>query len=169
MEVIVSSKKLAVSQAKEFKPDFVISIADPDDTHPVFTTKSEVLSLDFHDISFENKSPYFLEHYTLPSREDVQRIYDFAKTNFDDDSRVLVHCYAGISRSSAASIISLCAYMPFRNAVDKIANLETMTYTGYIESGHIWFAPNALMIQYADEMLGLNGEMMEYVSGKFRY
>ena len=63
MEVIVSSKKLAVSQAKEFKPDFVISIADPDDTHPVFTTKSEVLSLDFHDISFENKSPYFLEHY----------------------------------------------------------------------------------------------------------
>lgn len=169
MEVIVSSKKLAVSQAKEFKPDFVISIADPDDTHPVFTTKSEVLSLDFHDISFENKSPYFLEHYTLPSREDVQRIYDFAKTNFDDASRVLVHCYAGISRSSAASIISLCAHMPFRNAVDKIANLETMTYTGYIESGHIWFAPNALMIQYADEMLGLNGEMMEYVSGKFRY
>ena len=169
MEVIVSSKKLAVSQAKEFKPDFVISIADPDDTHPVFTTKSEVLSRDFHDISFENKSPYFLEHYTLPSREDVQRIYDFAKTNFDDASRVLVHCYAGISRSSAASIISLCAHMPFRNAVDKIANLETMTYTGYIESGHIWFAPNALMIQYADEMLGLNGEMMEYVSGKFRY
>jgi predicted protein tyrosine phosphatase len=168
MEVIVSSKKLAVSQAKEFKPDFVISIADPDDNHPVFT-KSEVLSLDFHDISHENKSPYFLEHYTLPSREDVRKIFDFAKTNFDDASRILIHCYAGISRSSAASIISLCAHMPFRNAVDKIADLETMTYTGYLETGYLWFSPNMLMIQYADEMLGLNGELMEYVAGKFRY
>lgn len=168
MEVIVSSKKLAVPQAKEFNPHFVISITDPEDSHPIFT-KSQVLSLDFHDICFDNLSPYFIANYTIPSREDVKSIYEFSKNNFDDASRVLIHCYAGISRSSAAAIISLCAHMPFKDAVDKIADLETVTYTGYHESGNLWFVPNNLMIKYADEMLNLNGDLVDYVQSKFRY
>lgn len=167
MEVIVSSKKLAASQAEEFKPHFVISIADPDDDHPVFTD-SKVLSLDFHDISFVSESPYFNQMYEIPSREHVARIYEFAKS-FDEASRILIHCYAGISRSSASAIISLCAHMSPKDAVEKIASLKTKTYMGYEEKGDIWFAPNHLMIKYADEMLNLNGELLDYVEHRFCY
>jgi predicted protein tyrosine phosphatase len=165
MEVIVSSKILAAPQAEEFKPHFVISIADPDDDHPVFTD-SKVLSLDFHDISFVSESPYFNQMYELPSREHVARIYEFAKS-FDEDSRILIHCYAGISRSSAAAIISLCAHMSPKDAVEKIASLKTKTYMGYEEKGDIWFSPNHLMIRFADEMLNLNGELEDHVDYRF--
>jgi predicted protein tyrosine phosphatase len=166
MEVIVSSKLLATSQAEEFKPHFVISIADPDDDHPVFVAGTKVLSLDFHDICFLSESSQFNEKYNIPSREDVARIYEFAKS-FDEDSRILIHCYAGISRSSAAAIISLCAHMSPKDAVEKIASLKTKTYMSYYEKGDIWFAPNHLMINYADEMLNLNGELMDCVEQRF--
>ncbi len=168
MEIIVSSKQLAPIQALEFKPNYVISILDPRDNHPSFSN-AQILSLDFDDICFELKdTAWMYDKVVMPSKENVRDIYQFSKNNFKEDSRILVHCYAGISRSSAAAIISLSAHMDWREAVSKIANLQTMTMLNFYESGTSWFSPNNLMIKYLDEMLGLNGDMEDLVEHTFR-
>ena len=46
--------------------------------------------------------------YLPPNRDHAQDILDFAKS-IKEPAHVLVHCHAGISRSSAAAYILLCA------------------------------------------------------------
>jgi hypothetical protein len=37
------------------------------------------------------------------------------------------------------------------------------------ETGADWFMPNNLMIEYADEILGLNRELVKFTEYTFRY
>jgi predicted protein tyrosine phosphatase len=65
-----------------------------------------------------------------------------------------VHCYAGISRSTAGAFITACALNPQRdeNVIAKTIRQASPTAM-----------PNALLVSIADRMLGREGRMVAAV------
>lgn len=81
----------------------------------------------------------------------------------------MVHCFAGISRSSAAAIIAMIPLLGPEEAVKRVMNFEVHQSDGVFEPGYSWFMPNNLMIQYADEELGLAGQLVKLTERSFNY
>jgi len=137
------------------KWDLAISIGDPaihgesfaEEPPPGLPPNS--LRLLFHDIS----RPF--AGYQMPSQEDVEAIAKFA-THIRPEMRVLCHCYAGISRSTAAALISYLRHLPkTQGGVD--AALEWVLKDRPIA------CPNSAMIQMADQLFGLGGRLTQSV------
>ena len=84
----------------------------------------DVLSVTFDDVTSDNCAPY-----VTPSIEDVKSILDWSK----DKDDIIVHCTAGISRSSA--IAYLIEYEKTKSFLDA---LETLNY--------VLHCPNKLIV-----------------------
>jgi predicted protein tyrosine phosphatase len=80
---------------------------------------------------------------------DVERIIEFARTRHGH-KRLLVHCMGGVSRSASIALSILAARNPGRES-----EICRMTR----ERGP-WVDPNPLMIEFADELLGLKGMLV---------
>ncbi len=101
------------------------------------------LRLAFHDIV----EP--MPGLTLPDRDTMQAVLDFGR-NAEPQRPLLIHCWAGISRSSAAAFAIVCDRNPgFEN---DIAN-ELRRRAPFV-------TPNRLMVRLADEMLAREGRMI---------
>ena len=85
-----------------------------------------------------------------PLKHHVEGVIRFAKA-WDQQAPMLVHCYAGISRSTAAAYISLCALNPDIDESVIADALRNASPTAY---------PNKLMISHADQLLGRNNRMI---------
>lgn len=116
----------------------VVSIIDPN--KPLDLKRENVSQHTFHDLEED------YEGYILPSREIVQKIIDNFKSVHaqEDDTSFIVHCTAGISRSSAAALMGI--YIACGGDEKKALGLLLSMKQS------IW--PNALMLKYADEILG---------------
>ena len=68
---------------------------------------------------------------------------------------MVVHCFAGISRSTAAAFITLCVARPKRDERDIARRLRQASR---------FATPNARIIAIADTMLGRNGRMIEAIA-----
>ncbi len=169
MKVIVSSRNLVNYHAKEFAPTAIISIVDPEDTFPAFNNDVPIFGAKFDDLCFEPMSDIDIARYHPPTIDLVLDILKFGEDHLDDDSRLLVHCFAGISRSSAAAIIALTPLLGIDSAVEKIAGLNVRHSETLYESGQSWFMPNDLMVKYADKILQKNGELVQLVKSSFKY
>jgi predicted protein tyrosine phosphatase len=64
---------------------------------------------------------------------------------------LLIHCWAGISRSTASALISACALRP---------DIEERTFALALRAASSTATPNARMIAMADAMLGRNGRLI---------
>src|SRR5262249_43235110 len=64
---------------------------------------------------------------------------------------MVVHCWAGISRSTAAAFVSVCALRPERNERDIAWAIRKASPTA---------TPNTRIVTLADAMLGRNGRMV---------
>lgn len=130
---------------------WLISIGDVERSIPCLGFKEmpegRRLRLEFDDVTVNYNG------YRRASRSDVQRIIDFCQRV---DGRCLVHCEAGISRSSATAII-LCAVAlgpgHEKDAVGQVAMHGTES------DGGNRFSPNFWLIQLADELLQRNGRL----------
>src|SRR5437868_3167171 len=105
------------------------------------------LLLDMDDIS----SP--LDGYVLPGEEHVAQLVDFV-TEWDRTAPLVVHCYAGISRSTAGAFITACALNPQRDERQIARALRLASPTAY---------PNIRIVQLADRMLKRNGRMVNAI------
>jgi predicted protein tyrosine phosphatase len=114
--------------------------------------EGQILRVDFDDI--ENKQgqhPHSAHSLTPPSSQDLAGIIAFGK-KLPHDARLLLHCQAGISRSTAAAFTILCAREPEISA-------RRLLIKVWRKRPHCW--PNQLMVDYADELLQRQGEMKE--------
>jgi len=135
----------------------VLSILDPN--HPEPTAfgaygEHERLELRFHDII----DPYLGQ--TLPQKADVERILAFGRDLLAEPAGVgglLVHCHAGISRSTAALTMILAQARPDRPAADVMAAVVGIRHKAW---------PNLRMIEMADELLGRNGDLIAAVRAR---
>src|SRR3974390_2815932 len=81
----------------------------------------------------------------LPEMADVEAILSFARDAGDDLRHLLIHCHAGISRSTAAMLMILAQAHPLEKEdafVDRLLQMRPQAW------------PNSRMIALADELLG---------------
>jgi predicted protein tyrosine phosphatase len=91
-----------------------------------------------------------LDGYTHPGEEHVSRLIDFAQ-RWDRRAPMVIHCYAGISRSTAGAFVAACALNPKRGET-KIAQA--------IRDGSATATPNMRIVTLADQLLGRRGRMI---------
>jgi predicted protein tyrosine phosphatase len=102
------------------------------------------LWLRLHDIS----SP--LDGYVLPEQEHVADLLQFVR-GWNRRAPLVVHCYAGISRSTASAFVSVCALAPHRDEAGIARALRRASPTA---------TPNMRIVSLADRLLGRNGRMI---------
>jgi predicted protein tyrosine phosphatase len=94
-----------------------------------------------------------VEGWVAPNEEHVAQLLDFV-SGWGGTGPMVIHCWAGISRSTAAAFIALCALNP-QAPEERIAHmLREASPTAY---------PNRLMIRLGDAALGRGGRMRDAV------
>jgi predicted protein tyrosine phosphatase len=92
-----------------------------------------------------------IDGHTLPCTDHVERLLAFVKA-WGRDRPLVFHCYAGISRSTAAAFVSACALAPHR---DEAALARALREASPIAT------PNRRLVEVADALLGRRGRMVE--------
>ena len=98
------------------------------------------------------------ECFVLPCDTHVSHLVKFA-LDWDRKAPLLIHCWAGISRSTAAAFITLCALNPDIEELELARALRRASPTAY---------PNRLLVALADEALARNGPMLAAVEDSGR-
>lgn len=91
--------------------------------------------------------------YAAPGREHIDQLIAFAQ-EWGGEGPIVVHCWAGISRSTAAAYTALCTINPDASEELIAMRLRAASPTAY---------PNRLMIRLADEALGRQGRMVRAI------
>lgn len=131
------------------RPSHIVTLLSPEhmiETPPDFAADHH-LRLSINDVAdvWAGEAP--------PAAEHVQQLIDFGR-GWTAQFPLLVHCWAGISRSTAAAYILLCDRHE--------AGLEgAIARALRVRAPHA--CPNTLMIRLADELLGRNGRMIDAV------
>ena len=105
------------------------------------------LHLVMHDIAVAQ------EGMTMPGEEHVRNLLDFAR-QWDRVKPMVVHCYAGISRSTASAYIIAAALAPKRDEVELAQTLRALSPSA---------TPTPRLIAVADTLLDRNGRMIEAI------
>jgi predicted protein tyrosine phosphatase len=94
-----------------------------------------------------------LDGHVLPDRAHVEVLLDFVR-GWGRERPLVIHCFAGISRSTAAAFIAACALAPDRDEARIASALRRASPTA---------TPNARLVALADTHLGRDGRMVEAV------
>lgn len=94
-----------------------------------------------------------LAGHVLPGAEHVDALLRFA-TEWDRRDPLLIHCFAGVSRSTAAAFAIACALQPEAEEAALARALRTASPTA---------TPNARLVALADSRLGRSGRMIEAI------
>ena len=124
----------------------VVSLLADEDRieRPSAVVEENHLWLRLHDIS----SP--LDGYIMPDEEHVADLLKFVR-RWDRRAPLVVHCYAGISRSTASAYATVCALNPHRDEGSIAHALRRASPTA---------TPNIRIVSLADRMLGRDGRMI---------
>ena len=90
----------------------------------------------------------------LPERSHVEKILAFGR-DVGDVTHLLIHCHAGISRSTAAMLMILAQARPDERedlVADRLVAIRPQAW------------PNSRMIGFADELLGRQGRLLAAVA-----
>jgi predicted protein tyrosine phosphatase len=128
-------------------PSHVVSLLSPTAQAPKLSDV-EWLHLKFHDIAEPRES------LVPPDAAMVADLLAFAE-GWDGARPLLLHCYAGVSRSTAAAFILACRLAAGRNEADLARALRTLSPSA---------TPNPLMVALADTALGRDGRMIAAVA-----
>lgn len=138
----------------------VLSILDPGYPDPdafVMWDQHARETMRFHDIIAEYPG------YLPPTREHVETILEFGDrlhADGSDLSHLLIHCHAGISRSTAAMATLLARHTPVgeeESIFERIREIRPIAW------------PNSRMIGFADEILGRQGRLNAALREHYRW
>ena len=87
--------------------------------------------------------------HVLPADGHIRELLDFVAA-WDRASPLLIHCFAGVSRSTAAAFVSVCALAPLRDEGEIARALRAASPTA---------TPNSRLVALADATLGRGGRM----------
>jgi predicted protein tyrosine phosphatase len=94
-----------------------------------------------------------MDGYTHPAEEHVTELIRFVQS-WDRKAPLVMHCYAGISRSTAGAFISACALNPARDETSIARAIRNSSATAM---------PNIMLIDHADRILKRDGRMIRAV------
>jgi predicted protein tyrosine phosphatase len=128
------------------EPSHVISLASPTE-EPAVASIPTHLSLRFHDITEARPG------LVMPDATAMRAILEFGRA-WDCSRPLLVHCWAGISRSCAAAYILACDSNEGREHDIAAALRRRAPFA----------TPNRLMVAIADDMLSRAGRMVDAIA-----
>jgi predicted protein tyrosine phosphatase len=110
------------------------------------------------DVSPENHWHYFFDDATDHTKEEAPTAVEVAdilnKIRTHKPEKLLVHCWAGVSRSTAISYTLLCDKLgPGKEAEALALTEESALFKG--------IHPNTLIVDIADKLLNREGKMVE--------
>jgi predicted protein tyrosine phosphatase len=94
-----------------------------------------------------------MDGYTAPGDEQVQQLIHFAGA-WDRKAPMIVHCFAGISRSTAGAYVAACAINPQRDELQIAQAIRSASRTAQ---------PNARIVTIADRLLKRDGRMVRAI------
>lgn len=147
MTLLVGPLDSVGAVCRQYRPARVITILAPSQAPPRLPFDVPHLVLSFHDVA--------LAHAGLKAPDDasLQRLLDFA-SSWREAAPMLVHCWMGISRSTAAAFVLGCAADPGRAEEEIALALRAASPTA---------TPNPRLVALADRRLARNGRMIEAV------
>lgn len=95
-----------------------------------------------------------LVDHVLPDETHIRALLDFVR-GWDRGRPLVIHCYAGISRSTAAGYIATCALRP-----DK----DEAVVARALRAACVMATPNRLLIEIADRLLERDGRMVSAIA-----
>jgi len=118
--------------------------AGTDVVRPASILAENHLHLVMHDIAVAQ------DGMTMPGEDHVRALLDFAY-RWDRARPMVVHCYAGVSRSTASAYIIAAALAPKRDEAELAHTLRFLSPTA---------TPNPRLVAVADVLLGREGRMV---------
>ena len=94
-----------------------------------------------------------IDGYVMPAEQHIDDMLRFVR-RWDRTAPLVVHCYAGISRSTAGAFVTVCALNPQRDERQIARTLRLASPTAY---------PNIRIVRLADRMLKRNGRMVQAI------
>ncbi|KWV60901.1 protein tyrosine phosphatase [Bradyrhizobium macuxiense] len=91
-----------------------------------------------------------MDGFVAPNEAHIEQVLSFVR-GWDRRAPMVVHCYAGISRSTASAFAAACALNPQR---------DEMAIARLIRDASPIAAPNRLIVSLADKALGRDGRML---------
>ncbi len=151
--IYVANLASLAASVERVRPRRVLTVIDPGTPVPTLPgiEPGNHLRLFFHDVIEA------MDAATVPPGEEhVRRIVEFGADLSEPHAEdgLLVHCYAGVSRSTASAYILLCLHNPDRE--DEAARLLRA------QAAHA--IPNRRMVQLADDLLGRAGRMVDAIA-----
>jgi predicted protein tyrosine phosphatase len=83
----------------------------------------------------------------------VKRILDFT-SQLSERAKVLVHCRAGVSRSTAIAYAILCQHSPLGMEIENLHHVQSLRDL---------VMPNRLIVKFADKVLKRKGGMLSHL------
>ena len=130
-------------------PTHLISLLSPEEMieTPTGIAPARHLRLGVHDISAPQSG------FTAPNAAMVEQIFDFAR-GWDAATPMVVHCWAGISRSTATAFAIACERNPDADEMQIALGMRRLSASAY---------PNRRIVALADDILDRRGRMVHAV------
>lgn len=147
--IVVSPLSQLDAQIALHQPSHIVTLSSH--ALPVLPGEAERLSLIFNDITEPR------DGLTMPEENHVRELLDFAmEWGRGDRARpLLIHCYAGVSRSTASAYIVALALDPTLDETELAEKLRELSPSA---------TPNTWLIALADTMLGRDGRMVASIT-----
>ncbi len=144
--IFVCSLNAVDETIAEARPSHLISLLGEEMmiATPVAIDSDNHLRLAMNDISIPK------DGYVTPGQSHVEKLISFIE-DWPQTSPMLIHCWAGISRSTAAAFIALCINNPGEDEASLAQLLRQASPTA---------TPNKLIVHLADNMLERQGRMV---------
>ena len=145
MKILVCPLSRVNDMVQMHRPDRVISMLDPERPFPDLGAQyvDRHLRLAFHDVNVPS------DDEVGPSSDHVRSVLRFVEA-WDRGRPILIHCRAGISRSTAAAYVVACAAYP---ESDEYAIAAVMRQVAPLAR------PNETLVTLADAEMGRGGRM----------
>ncbi|NNF76902.1 MAG: protein tyrosine phosphatase [Rhizobiales bacterium] len=148
--IVVCPLHKVASVVEDHAPSHAISLLGDDHEMPTIPSLAagNHLKLSFNDISVP------MDGYVAPGEADVKTLVNFIR-GWERQAPLLIHCWAGVSRSTAAAYIAQCLLAPEEDELTLARNLRAASPSA---------TPNKLMVIHADLLLGRGGRMADAVA-----
>lgn len=133
----------------EHEVSHVVTLLAPGTPHepPPGIVSERHLKLYFHDIVTD------MEGHVRPRAADAEKLISFLES-WGREKPMLIHCWAGISRSTAAAFTALCLFRPQADEEELAWELRKASPSA---------TPNRLIVSLADSALGREGRMVKAI------
>ena len=91
-----------------------------------------------------------MDGYVAPSAHHIEQVLTFVR-GWDRNAPLVIHCFAGVSRSTASAFAAACALNPHRDEIEIARQIRARSPIA---------SPNRLIVSLADRALGREGRML---------